>query len=69
MDVNVPTNQGLSAPRHVLRRNAIRAISERLSDAESSISDETITAVALLAIEEVRYLNHLVALLLMKFET
>lgn len=44
---------GFSSRRYALKRDAVHTISERLSDLPSGVSDEMITAVALLAVDEV----------------
>ena len=53
--IDVTDGKGVSSCRYALKRDAVRAISERLSDTQAGVSDETITAVTLLAIDEVSY--------------
>lgn len=55
LHIDVTDGRGFSPLRYALKRDAVRTISERLSDAQSGVSDETITAVTLLAIEEARF--------------
>ncbi|RFU33304.1 hypothetical protein B7463_g3023, partial [Scytalidium lignicola] len=57
LHMDVTDGNRFSSYRYILRRDAVRTISERLSDTESGLSDETITAVTLLAIEEGVSLN------------
>ena len=53
LHIDVTDGKGHSFRTYALKRDALRAIGERLSDAQAGISDETITAVSLLTIEEV----------------
>ena len=53
LHIDVTDGKGHSFRTYALKRDALRVIGERLSDAEAGISDETITAVSLLTIEEV----------------
>lgn len=51
--IDVTDGKGFSARRYALKRDAIHTIGTRLSDIHAGVSDETITAVTLLAIDEV----------------
>jgi hypothetical protein len=53
--IDVTDGKGFSARRYALKRDAIHTIGTRLSDIHAGVSDETITAVTLLAIDEVRF--------------
>lgn len=54
--VDEVSGQGFSPMRYILKKDALRTISDRLSNSES-VEDGTITAVAYLAIEEVYYIK------------
>jgi hypothetical protein len=53
LHIDVTDGKEFSPTRYALKRDAVRTIGERLSETESGVSDATITAVTLLAIEEV----------------
>jgi hypothetical protein len=55
--IDVTDGKGVSSCRYALKRDEVRAISERLSDTQAGVSDETITAVTLLAIDEVSFVS------------
>ena len=54
--VDEVSGQGFSPMRYILKKDALRTISDRLSNSEY-VEDGTITAVAYLAIEEVYYIK------------
>lgn len=56
LHIDVTNSRGFSPRRYALKKDAIRTISDRLSDG-SFVSDETITAVTLMAIDEVGSFN------------
>ena len=56
--IDLASGQGFTSAQYLLKRDAIRTISDRVSNAEAAVSDGTIAAVAYLAIQEVSYLHY-----------
>jgi hypothetical protein len=52
LHMDVWMGRRFSSQRHIHKSDAVRTIRQRLSDPESGVSDGTMTAVAILAIEE-----------------